>query len=385
MRGNASGAACAPRPTRDIAEAMRVHASGNVRTTDEIIAAEGISMDPALEDARIIIVGGSSAAEGESRWKQTRASRSQPWAVLPSKAALGPKVSSKIHTARSRLSIKMYSNPDFTVPESVTKLGQEEGQSVNLRFFTSSRRGSGISEPWVGARVALLTDDGRCSLHTIPRVEGESTSASRFESGSDVAAIWVAPELGTWRLTEVEVTQADGTKVRFPCSEMLGDDDNAAAELRPETSVPLSPEERAQLFNEGIQDYAEMKQQILVTNIGLVFAGSAAAWGYGGIDCAEALLTGGALGLAYSYLLQRQVDTVGTNNDGVLGSTAASFPARLLVVFLGASAAIQAFSTAEPSGAASTSPTALVFLGALGFFMYKISIVYAASTRATFD
>eukprot|EP00959_Pyramimonas_sp_CCMP1952_P374149 7835632-Pyramimonas_sp.AAC.1 len=48
-----------------------------------------------------------------------------------------------------------------------------------------------------------------------------------------VAAVWIAPESGTWRLEEIAVSRGVDAAVRFPCGRELGESGEAAAELRP--------------------------------------------------------------------------------------------------------------------------------------------------------
>jgi len=315
------------------------------------------------------------------------------------------------HGTRARRSFRVscsVTTHNFISPtkllSSSTTDAAEDSMAFTLQLVTGSRRGAGVSEPHAGVRVALIDVDGNAFLQYIPR---HNASSSRFEAGNvdsvvveapnlgRVEAIWVAPESGTWFLEEVALKErggaADADAVRFPCSRTLGVDDCPAAELRPQVTVTRTPEEVQSMVERGMEEYAELKKRLLITNVELVIAGTLACAGLLGIAYAKAFAGGGVVGLLYIYLLEKQVDSLAPTESSpknVLIGSMVSSPLRLIMLGgLGVAAAkgtgLSILSDAVETGA--TDPRDLVLTGALGFFMYKVAVLLTASQTADVD
>jgi hypothetical protein len=149
-----------------------------------------------------------------------------------------------------------------------------------------------------------------------------------------LSAVVVAPECGTWRCDELDVSSSrSGATSRFVCRDDVGDrGTHAAAYLRPvppggvvygsgDSSVVLTKEQASQLREWNLQQYSEMKTTLLGATAGLVALGSAGTYLISGADLALPFAFGGVSSLAYQYLLQRRVDGV---TSGASASTAAA-------------------------------------------------------------
>jgi hypothetical protein len=152
-----------------------------------------------------------------------------------------------------------------------------------------------------------------------------------------LSAVIVAPECGTWRCDELDVSSSrSGATSRFVCRDDVGDrGPHAAAYLRPvppgsvvygsgDSSIVLSKEQAAQLREWNLQQYSEMKSTLLGATAGLVALGTGATFIVSGADLALPFAFGGVSSLAYQYLLQRRVDGVasGSSSSGRGVSTA---------------------------------------------------------------
>ncbi|KAL2651326.1 hypothetical protein R1flu_019454 [Riccia fluitans] len=114
----------------------------------------------------------------------------------------------------------------FPIEEGVSTSGRspekEVGGSSALYFLTlttSQDDNSDISEPNVGIMVSLIGENGKAILKTVPPVDiaNPSRFQTRFQAGSKdndvfvatdldrLAALWIAPEKGTWTPAQTRV------------------------------------------------------------------------------------------------------------------------------------------------------------------------------------
>jgi hypothetical protein len=146
-----------------------------------------------------------------------------------------------------------------------------------------------------------------------------------------LSAVVVAPECGTWRCEELDVSSSrSGATSRFVCRDDVGDrGSHAAAYLRPvppggvvygsgDSSVVLSKEQAAQLREWNLQQYSEMKTKLLGTTAGLVAIGTVGMYIVSESDLAVPFAFGGISSLVYQYLLQRRID--GVTSSGAAAS-----------------------------------------------------------------
>ncbi len=75
-----------------------------------------------------------------------------------------------------------------------------------------------------------------------------------------------------------------------------------------DSAVVVTKERAAQLYSLNMQQYAEMKGQLIAATAVLVGLGSALAYAAGGRDLALPFALGGTSGMLYQYMLQVQVD-----------------------------------------------------------------------------
>jgi hypothetical protein len=144
-----------------------------------------------------------------------------------------------------------------------------------------------------------------------------------------LSAVIVAPECGTWRCDELDVSSSrSGATSRFVCRDDVGDrGTHAAAYLRPvppggvvygsgDSSVVLSKEQASQLREWNLQQYSEMKTTLLGATASLVAFGTTVTYIASGADLALPFAFGGVSSLAYQYLLQKRVDGVSSGGSG---------------------------------------------------------------------
>ncbi|KAL4855806.1 hypothetical protein ACK3TF_003579 [Chlorella vulgaris] len=330
-----------------------------------------------------------------------------------------------------------------------------------LRLSTSLTRGATLTDPTAAVLVCLVGGDGSALLHRVPRItdpelaeqEVRDICASiddkeagadcslalhaaasqrqsgasapprlRFQQGSvdevsfsapelgPLAALMVGPEQGRWLCEEVDVSSSrTGHTDRFVCRSALGEGGQPAAYLQPmppgcvmygsgDSAVVVTKERAAQLYSLNMQQYAEMKGQLIAATAVLVGLGSALAYAVGGRDLALPFALGGTSGMLYQYMLQVAADGVGGGGSSAysqeraalvasslsLGRLLANPVARLAVavVLLGG-----VFSTLQLTGGSSleqTSPTASMFqvqqiaATLVGFLCYKAAVVGVA-------
>ena len=255
---------------------------------------------------------------------------------------------------------------------------------------TAVRRGSALTDLNAGILVCLVGEDGSSVLRRVaplvdPQAEADevmrictgddgappgancsfaldaaarrASSLSsqplirRFQEGSideisflgpevgPLSAVIVAPECGTWRCDELDVSSSrSGATSRFVCRDDVGDrGEHAAAYLRPvppggvvygsgDSSVVLTKEQASQLREWSLQQYSEMKSTLLGATAALVALGTGATLVVSGADLALPFAFGGVSSLAYQYLLQRRVDGVASGAGSRAGAAAVREP-----------------------------------------------------------
>lgn len=238
-----------------------------------------------------------------------------------------------------------------------------------VRLVTGDKPNSGVSYPNAGVRFVFLNDKGECALRLLSRVSEEGEV--RFERGSvdvicfddlnvdEPSQLWISPEQGEWDLHSVILEEAK-PKV-FMQEALVGTDDNPCAMVSLRESPACDEEVRAQ----NMLDYERMKKNILNAIFNLTLAGSWSTYAATrDADVSLAFLEGGAVGLLYMYMLEKQIDFTGsyTPRKAFLFPLVSS-PVRLLMVSVLSVSSI------------GFSEQRLLVPFALGFFMYKVAVI----------
>lgn len=243
-------------------------------------------------------------------------------------------------------------------------------QRCLVRFVTGDKSNSGITHPNAGIGVLFLNNKSESALRFVSRVDHRG--ASRFEKGSvdiicfddveleDVSQIWIYPEQGEWDLHSVVLE--DTTTKRFLCDAFLGTDRSPCGLLTSEDA----PSYDEAIYKEGMDNYDHMKRRLLRTDFYLTVFGTCAAYATtGDTEVAKAFLEGGVLGILYMYMLEKQIDFMGSLDKSLLFPLV-SAPVRLfLISYLSISSV-------------GFSEQRLLAPFALGFFMYKIAVIVAS-------
>lgn len=243
-------------------------------------------------------------------------------------------------------------------------------QRCLVRFVTGDKYNSGISHPNAGVGVLFLNNKSESALRFVSRVNPEGVP--RFEKGNvdticfddveleDVSQIWIYPEQGEWDLHSVVLE--DTTTKRFACDAFLGTDETPCGLLTSEDA----PSYDEALYKAGMENYDHMKRRLLCTDFYLTVLGTCAAYATtGDTEVSKAFLEGGVLGILYMYMLEKQIDFMGSLDKSLLFPLV-SAPVRLfLISYLSISSV-------------GFSEQRLLAPFALGFFMYKIAVIIAS-------
>uniref|UniRef100_A0A061R9H7 DUF7755 domain-containing protein n=1 Tax=Tetraselmis sp. GSL018 TaxID=582737 RepID=A0A061R9H7_9CHLO len=242
----------------------------------------------------------------------------------------------------------------------------------SVRITTSTERGSELTSLYGGIWLCMIGKDGssilhrfspvvdstdlqnqlfeicetdsweeagaNCSVSEVPQTPSSQWNSKsvkhRFREGSvdeesfmapelgPLSAVIIGPEDGAWRLHEVNISSSrTGHSDRFICRQRMGckNSERSAAYLTPvpedavvygsgESAVIMSKAEAAKVYSRGMQDYSDLKQQLLLTNLALVAGGCVVMGLIDGIDGMVPMAIGGGLGMFYQWSLQQAVD-----------------------------------------------------------------------------
>ncbi|KAH9327775.1 hypothetical protein KI387_007953, partial [Taxus chinensis] len=277
----------------------------------------------------------------------------EPLKLLPSTAANS--------NLKASLEEELLSSPDFS-------------QSLyRVELTTSNSFYSDLSDINAGILVCIIGENGNSIIQRIPAISPAQVLSSDmskivqqnserlcFQRGSvdfftfwgpdigRLAALWIGPELGSWRLNKVSVLVIppsqrvdDGTDdiekqtgeniglyYIFQTNEVvLGEGGDSAAELRPSEVQELSDSDMwtkslnsstlrtmtsfkdvGKLQQDSLKDYKDLKISLLIYNAILVSTGTSIAAIAGSREISNGFAVGGVLGFIYLLLLQRAVD-----------------------------------------------------------------------------
>ncbi|XP_015062270.1 uncharacterized protein LOC107007928 isoform X2 [Solanum pennellii] len=237
-----------------------------------------------------------------------------------------------------------------------------------------------------------------------------------------LAAVWISPESGQWRLGGMNVTVisllnsaligneknlSDCTAIQydFDIEDVLlgGKSDSSMIEFRPcsviefsedniislsEKTSPSSSVSTQNISNEDtMKEYTDLKLSLLVYDAILTIAGSSIAF-LAGDKSAIAFLTGGIVGFLYLLLVQRSVDGIPSseltqsNRTETLDQTDKGFKGSVLNIALALAVTIVAAKYAPGDVARVLTPQDLM-LGTIGFLLSKVSVILAAFVPIT--
>lgn len=136
-----------------------------------------------------------------------------------------------------------------------------------------------------------------------------------------LAAVLVAPSSGTWELDELIVSSSRcHSSQRFVCRQFLGEGRKAeapAVQLLPVSSDAvlygdrqLSAEQASRMYRSNMDDYRARRVTQLVANAALIASGSVLTLAVAGPGYSVPFAVGGVEGMAYFWLLARQVDGI---------------------------------------------------------------------------
>lgn len=156
-------------------------------------------------------------------------------------------------------------------------------------------------EPW---SVCFVGGNEEASLHSfIPRQEPISFLIPTELVESEIKHILLSPVSSEAKIDSVSVSYS----TRSTTYSAL-DDKYAPCVFEPHAAV------RDEVVLQGLVEYSQLKQRILLYMFGLSVFGTGCAEWVGGGEMASAFAFGGGAGLLYHLLLQYELDSIGKND-----------------------------------------------------------------------
>ncbi|XP_062197389.1 uncharacterized protein LOC133900320 [Phragmites australis] len=334
--------------------------------------------------------------------------------------------------------LKTYPN---TIPDEIfttVRLDESDAFYV-LELSTSRELSSSLLDKNSAVLICLIDVDGNSLLQRIPAIysgqppQGANSEQSNpFQSGSvDVVTfkgpklqiikeMWIGLESGSWRLDGLSLKvihgplntlkDLDGTpELKFnglqytfeKINPFLGEDGASVAEARPVavtdlSGVSLSDLQEGQLSSEssassikelkedGLREYADLKQSLLLYDVAIVITGFSVFTLASNDNAAYSFLIGGVGGFLYLLLLQRSVDGLpvitspsdaGSVQPSVKAFSGVRRPWLILSLVLVAGAIALKYGAGGYSF--ELTPTEL-FVGTAGFLANKVAVLLAA-------
>ena len=256
----------------------------------------------------------------------------------------------------------------------VLKASRLANQRCVIRFSTGTKPNSGITYPKAGIRLLMGNDKKECTIRYVSRANHDGTT--RFESGSvdticfddvdveNISYLWICPEEGEWDLQSVVLE--DSPSKTFVNEVVIGTDATPCALLTP--YEPLVYDEK--VYKGGMEDYDKMKRRLLNTDFYLTVFGTALTYATtSDVEVTKAFLEGGTLGILYVFMLEKQIDFMGSVEKALLFPLV-SGPVRLLLI---------SYLSVSSVG---FSEQRLLAPFALGFFMYKLAVIVAGVSKS---
>ncbi|KAF8694037.1 hypothetical protein HU200_038487 [Digitaria exilis] len=333
--------------------------------------------------------------------------------------------------------LKTYPN---TLPKEIFSTIKLDGSDAFyvLELSTSREFSSSLVDKNSAVLICLIGVDGNSLLQRVPAIYlGQPTPGMKseesvpFQCGSvDVVSfkgpklqrikeVWIGLESGSWRLDGLSLKVINGPvdpsedngspELKFnglqytfdKINVLLGEDGASVAEARPVaitdlSGVSLSDLQEGQLSLEstasivkelkedGLRQYADLKQSLLLYDAAIVITGFSAFTLASNDNAAYSFLVGGIGGFLYLLLLQRSVDGLPViSTPSEVGSTASSAsgfsgvrrPWLILSLVMVAGAVALKYGAGGDSF--KLTPTEL-FVGTAGFLANKVAVLLAA-------
>ena len=220
---------------------------------------------------------------------------------------------------------------------------------------------------YTGINVCFINDKDEAFMKRLTYVSDDINSCHEFDGPElhGIKRILVAPETDKWYLDEVHVsTMSDNSRTDyiFPYKGTIGDKDMAAVL---EDDVFLKRQNDLQMKPLYDAEYLVMKEGMEVMTLEFTLVGGIIMALTYGLERGYSFALGGSIGLMYLRLLEVGVDSVGTKNGLLLGST---------VLRLGTTFALSAVVVSKYKQSIDDDHWILL-TGILGFTVYRLAMI----------
>lgn len=238
------------------------------------------------------------------------------------------------------------------------------GSSKYRMKFTSTK----ALYPYQSFNICLITPSGDALLRRITNTTNDLETIFEFQGPpiKSINSIMLAAEDSTWELKDVYIHLVDSDQeytFTTPKSKIGGEE---ASYMLPR---PLLKDMKP-IYD---AEYTNLKDTILVTTIELLIIGTVLMTFVFNAGYGSSFAMGGSLGLLYVKLLQDNIDIIGTK-----GSSGHSIVRLGVLTVLIASLLDKYHQNIQADHT-------LFIGGMLGFFVYRVSIIYAFKINATND
>ncbi|XP_020168710.1 uncharacterized protein [Aegilops tauschii subsp. strangulata] len=329
--------------------------------------------------------------------------------------------------------------PNSVPDEILSKLILEESDAFYiLELCTSRELSSSLLDKNSAILICLIDVDSDSLLERVPAIYGDQpshgTKASQFlpfQSGAvdiitfkgpklqTIKEIWIGLESGSWRLDGLSLKVIHGAlntpkdlegtlELKFSGLQftfdklgvLLAEDGASVVEARPTavtdlSGISISDLQEGQLSSakttssikelkeDGLREYADLKQSLLLYDISIVITGFSAFTLASNDGAAYSFLVGGIGGLLYLLLLQRSVDGLpaisspseASSSEPTMNFSGVRRPWLILSIVMVAGAVALKYGAGGDNF--ELTPTEL-FVGTAGFLANKVAVLLAA-------
>jgi len=239
--------------------------------------------------------------------------------------------------------------------------------SKTSRYAIHLKTSRSLTDPYNGLNVCLVDKDGKFVMKrfdTMPHmmmrgnVDVFTFEGPRIEGG--VSSMIVSQEQGVWGLEEAMLFENDVLVGKFFWRDTVGNGNAASMTLYKSPYDGMSKEELRKVFNE---EYSKLKDQIKESMAHIGVIGTMTTGFALGAEKAAAFGIGSGLAFLYAFLLEAEMDKLGTGKSGV------NVASRLLTIFGMSVGVVKAFETEIRQD------NALFVLGLVGFLTFKASVI----------
>lgn len=223
-----------------------------------------------------------------------------------------------------------------------------------------------LREPYSRINMCIVDNKGGFmlkSVHGSPDmfVAGKTDTVSFSAPTMDTMSCMIASqESGTWGLDEIEVLQNGVQMARFVWKRDVGNGEAACMHPYKNPFAGMTSEQVREMLN---NEYCAMKDSIHASMFQIAVAGTTSTWVALGKERAFAFFIGSTMAIVYAYLLENEIDAIGTQR-ALVNTTS-----RMIFLFSASAALAKAYQDNI------SHDNSLFLLGLLGFMVYKASIV----------